>query len=433
MSWGASAASTPATAAITSPATLAAPPGPPLDGARAQRLKDLRARIDALMVREAARPARIMPAPEPMALPATPRDTVHGLLHVCAADYEGSHRHGDQCVGAFRSSPAELVAKLALDPGLAELDLSRLLFFDLETTGLAGGTGTLPFIVGLAWLEGDGIRVEQLFLRRPGEEGPMLGYVAERVAAASALVSFNGKSFDWPLLRARFVINRLAAPEPTHHVDLLHCARRVFKQRLPQMRLGQLERDVLGFERVDDIDGALIPASYFAYLRDGDGGGLAPVFTHNAHDLLALAAVLGRLCSMFAEVCDDDPRDHLGLARVAARAGDVARALSFATAAAEHPSGRFAVAGLRLAAATLRRQGEHVRAATLLERALAEAPPGCADVPLIRLELAKLYEHKLRDLERALLHAAATVPAEDGVACARRVARLLARCERRVV
>jgi uncharacterized protein YprB with RNaseH-like and TPR domain len=397
-------------------------PASPPDKLR--RLVELRARIDAMMTREAQRPRRATPPPATQALPTVARETPAGPLHVCESLYGLAHRHGTVPIGACLDAASSLVADLALDPDLAAVDLRRLLFFDLETTGLAGGTGTLPFIVGLAWFEGEQLRVEQLFLRRPGEEGPMLRYFADRLAVASALVSFNGKSFDWPLLRTRFVLNRLPAPEPVAHLDLLHCSRRVFRERLPQLRLGQLERDVLGFERQEDIDSALIPASYFAFLRDGDGSALVPVFTHNAHDLLALAAVLGRLAAMYAQVSDDDPRDHLGLAQVAARAGDSERALSVATAAAGHASGRYAVAGLRLAAETLRRRGEFAHAATLLEQALGEAGSDPVEAATIHLRLSKLYEHKLADLDRALTHAQGTPPAETKEDCARRLARL---------
>ena len=123
------------------------------------------------------------------------------------------------------------MASLALDPRLAGVDFRRVLYLDTETTGLAGGTGTVPFLVGLAWFEERSLRVHQLFLRRLGEEAPMLRVLAERMAESSCLVTFNGKSFDWPLLRTRFVLNRVPVPAELPHLDLLHCARRVFKHR----------------------------------------------------------------------------------------------------------------------------------------------------------------------------------------------------------
>ncbi|HSI06085.1 MAG TPA: ribonuclease H-like domain-containing protein, partial [Myxococcota bacterium] len=115
---------------------------------------------------------------------------------------------------------------------MTPIDFSRALYIDTETTGLSHGAGTLPFLIGMAWFDGTAVRVEQLVLRKPGEEGPMLEELAMRIASSSCIVSYNGKSFDWPLLRTRFVLNRMKVPEPEAHVDLLHCARRVYRRRL---------------------------------------------------------------------------------------------------------------------------------------------------------------------------------------------------------
>jgi uncharacterized protein YprB with RNaseH-like and TPR domain len=111
------------------------------------------------------------------------------------------------------------VASLALDGGLKSIDFSRLLLVDTETTGLHGGCGTLPFVIGLAWLDGESLVVRQHFVPGPGHERPHLLRLAERLHASSVLVTFNGKCFDWPLLRTRFVMNRLAAPPVLPHLD----------------------------------------------------------------------------------------------------------------------------------------------------------------------------------------------------------------------
>ena len=230
---------------------------------------------------------------------------------------------------------SELVARLALDPAFAGIDMSRMLILDTETTGLAGGAGTVPFLIGMAWFEDGALRVEQLFLREFGGEVPLLHRLAEQLVRASCIVSYNGKSFDWPLLRARFVLNRVPMPQPPPHLDLLHCVRRVCKPRMQSVRLCEVERALLGYYREDDIDGALIPGLYLAYLRGADPCTLLPVITHNEQDVVALAAILWRMCAHFSSVQPgDDPRDHLAYARVALRAGDLERAQAFADAAA---------------------------------------------------------------------------------------------------
>ncbi|QRK08749.1 ribonuclease H-like domain-containing protein [Archangium violaceum] len=363
-------------------------------------------------------------APPPGPLPAEPRSTPHGVVHVAERVLPPDHHHGSAPLAEALDVESPLVASLALQPGLAGVDFRRMLFLDTETTGLAGGTGTVPFLVGLAWFEGRSLRVHQLFLRKLGEEAPMLRVLAERMAESSCLVTFNGKSFDWPLLRTRFVLNRVTPPAELPHLDLLHCARRVFKYRGSGTRLVHLEEQVLGYHRVGDVDGSLIPDLYFRFLRGADGSALTPVLEHNANDLLLLAALLGVLVRRFRASGAEgkDARDLLGFASVALRARDYERAHAFARAAAAGDGGAVGVEALALASRLSRRVGDDQTAAANLQRALASARADQA-APL-HLSLAKLYEHDLKDLPRALHHARLASPAESGEALRRRIERL---------
>src|SRR5262245_46466839 len=188
-----------------------------------------------------------------------PEPTANGVLHVTRRHYGPEHRHGHVQVSSALAAHPEHVAALALDPSLVSVSLERALLLDTETTGLAGGAGTLPFLIGLGWFEPGGkVSLEQLVLARPGEERPMLARLSERLAAASCIVSFNGKSYDWPLLRTRFVMNRMPVPAPPPHLDLLHCARRVFRYRCESARLTELEAAVVGHLRRGDVPGHLI-------------------------------------------------------------------------------------------------------------------------------------------------------------------------------
>ena len=152
-------------------------------------------------------------------------------------------------------------------------DPEKWLFLDTETTGLAGGTGTYAFLVGLAWWDAGGLQVEQLFLRDFSEEHSLLYELAARLQERPVLVTFNGKSFDWPLLENRFTMTRaIRIPQLAAHLDLLHPARALWRLRLGSVRLVELERHVLnatrlGWHREDDIASALIPQFYFDYLR----------------------------------------------------------------------------------------------------------------------------------------------------------------------
>src|SRR5216110_2183102 len=217
-------------------------------------------------------------------------------------------------------------------------DPSKWLFLDTETTGLAGGTGTYAFLVGLAWWDAGGLQVEQFLMRDFTEEYSLLQELAERVKEQPVLVTFNGKTFDWPLLENRFAMTRsIAAPELAAHLDLLHPARALWKLRLGSVRLAELERRVLdarrlGWHRDDDVESALIPQHYFDYLRGGPAEPLVGIVRHNQMDLRGLAALFGKINAMLSEsagILDEcESLDLFGLSRFLQRRGDNARAQS---------------------------------------------------------------------------------------------------------
>ena len=363
------------------------------------------------------------------ALPGTLRETAHGALHLIDEYLEPHHHHGRTPIANALRVPTERLAQLALEPALESIDLRRALFFDTETTGLAGGTGTVPFLIGIGWFEDESMRIQQLFLPEMGREAPMLHWLRERVQQSSCVVSFNGKAFDWPLLRTRFVLNRVPAPVLPPHLDLLHCARRILRPRLRSVRLVELERKVLGMYREDDVSGALIPQLYFDYLDGGDVAPMAKVIEHNANDLIALAALVATLVSHFDEVHgSDDPRAY---AKVAERTGDQERARSFAAAAANgggEPT--CTVEACLIEARIARRTGDVDDEERALLGALAAAEIDELR-SAVRLALAKFYEHRRKDLARALEHAAGTALAEGQDAAERRMSRLQSRLSRR--
>jgi uncharacterized protein YprB with RNaseH-like and TPR domain len=180
-------------------------------------------------------------------------------------------------------------------------DPEKWLFLDTETTGLAGGTGTYAFLIGLAWWDAGGLQVEQFFMRDFAEEHSILCELAARVAERPVLITYNGKTFDWPLLQSRFTMTRsIAPPKLTAHLDLLHPARAVWKLRLGSVRLSDLERHVLdpislGWSRDNDTTSALIPQYYFDYLRGGPPEPLLGIAKHNQMDLRGLAALYCKL------------------------------------------------------------------------------------------------------------------------------------------
>jgi uncharacterized protein YprB with RNaseH-like and TPR domain len=223
------------------------------------------------------------------------------------------------------------------------LDPENWLFLDTETTGLAGGTGTYAFMVGIAWWDSGGLQVEQFFMRDLDEEHSLLLELSERMKQRPVLVTFNGKSFDWPLLETRFRMTRSFADfRPKLHFDLLHPSRQLWRLRIGSVRLRDLERQVLGgrertlgWTRHDDIDSSLIPQMYFDYLRHGAAEPLVGVFRHNQMDLRGLAALSGKILSLLdsgngienaARADAHDPIDVLGLSRLMRKRGHSSRA-----------------------------------------------------------------------------------------------------------
>jgi len=235
------------------------------------------------------------------------------------------------------SASSEELATAATDP-------LQWLFLDTETTGLTGGTGTYPFMVGIAWWDAGGLQVEQFFMRDLNEEHSLLLELSARMKERSVLVTFNGKSFDWPLVETRYRMTRsISACAPKLHLDLLHPARHLWRLRFGSVRLKDLERHVLSrnghaldWSRHDDIDSSLIPQMYFDYLRGGPAEPIAGIFRHNQMDLRGLAALAGRILELLdsgngsgdAALGEmwSDPIEVLGLSRMLRRRGESARA-----------------------------------------------------------------------------------------------------------
>ena len=184
-----------------------------------------------------------------------------------------------------------------LPPG--KHNFRKCIFFDTETTGLAGGTGTYPFLIGVGHIELDHIVVRQYLLPDFGYEWLMLKYVDQAFSGFDFTVSFNGKSFDLPLMRNRFLLNRMETVlDEKMHVDVLHAARRIWKARLPACDLQSLERYILNVDRVGDIPGEAIPQIFFEFIRKRDAFLLRDVLEHNYHDIVNMVLLTLRLAAI---------------------------------------------------------------------------------------------------------------------------------------
>jgi uncharacterized protein YprB with RNaseH-like and TPR domain len=300
-------------------------------------------------------------------------------------------------------SPDPRALKLLLPDAPEEIaDASEWLFLDTETTGLSGGSGTYPFLVGIAWWEDGGLEIEQLLMREYSEERSLLFALRERIAEHPVVVTFNGKSFDWPLLETRYRMTRkISAPTPRAHLDFLHPARHLWRLRLDSLRLSELERHVLGWDRGADLLSGLIPQIYFDYLRGGPPERLVPVLNHNQLDLRGLAALSSRILSLLSDVenLGQDGLELFGVSRICEKRGEDTRARSLyeKSIASFLPAETDRIARRSLARLA-KRQGDFELACELWKDALGNSRHGYEAYE----QLAIYYERKARDPEQAL-------------------------------
>ncbi|GAB6040355.1 ribonuclease H-like domain-containing protein [Endothiovibrio diazotrophicus] len=312
-------------------------------------------------------------------------------------------------------------------PPLAEaqgLDPGRMLFFDTETSGLAGGSGTVAFMLGLGRVVGRSFVVRQYLLTAFSGEPALLRGAGEWLAGASALVSFNGKSFDAPLLATRYRLSRLTNPfQGLPHIDLLAATRRAYSARWPDCRLATAERELLQFRRSDDLPGAEAPAAWLDWLRAGDGGRLPGVARHNYWDILSLAALLPLLGEVHADPAAWSA-DPLAVARSRLRAGDEAEARRLLARAAEVAGDTLEPAALLELARLHRRQGAWHEACAIWEPLAERGEREALE------QLAKYHEHRRRDYAEAMRYAR-RLPVDE--VASRRSLRLERRLDGRVV
>lgn len=365
----------------------------------------------------------------PPTWPFTVEPTDSGLLHRALTTFLPNAHHGRTALARALDATPRSVSTLALDSSLTHFDPQRALYLDTETTGLSGGTGTIAFLIGLGWFDHEQFTVEQLFVPAPGEETPALDRVAERLSWATSIVTFNGKSFDLPLLNTRRALNHGAVLHSRPHLDLLHVSRRIYRARTADCALITLERDVLEFTRQNDLASAQVPDQWLRFVHHGDRTGLVAVARHNLWDVTSLAALTGELSSRLENLPANgrlEDSDLIGLARTSLRAGqlDLAQKLTSDLLDPHTPHSPNDTQPAHLIAAEIhrRRKDPATRSRHLLD-ALALRP----DDPKLHLDLARCFERDLNDPHTALHHARLATGAENPATLARRVHRLEAR------
>ena len=326
--------------------------------------------------------------------------TALGETFVYEERFAGDYRHG---LASIRLDvPLTVISAWAADPRLSSIDLSSFIFLDTETSGLAGGTGTYAFLVGAArFIDGE-LVLKQFFMRDPAEEPALLEALAAFLAPGQALVTFNGKAFDAPILATRYTLHSIPIPfQGFAHLDLLPLARRLWRARLESRALKYLEENILQAPRTaEEVPGYEIPWLYFDYLRTGDARPLKGVFYHNAMDVVAMAGLLNYTATMLADPFHEGIEHGLDVISIARLYEDLGewemaarlfeRGLQMTLNEADFWE------AVRRLSVLQKRRGDFEEALRLWEQAATQGHI------YAHIELAKFYEHRRRDPKQAL-------------------------------
>jgi uncharacterized protein YprB with RNaseH-like and TPR domain len=375
---------------------------------RSDDIAALRKRIDIIMARRPDhKPPLLRPADR---LPHSLKDVIPGedcinnagVCFIQENQVDASARHGHRHIRDFSGLSMQAASFLANDGAFTGYRLEEGLFLDTETTGLAGGTGTMAFLIGLGWFDRERFIVRQIFARDFTEERAALTHLADVVGSKRFLVSFNGKTFDVGLLSTRYIMNRLQCPfSEMPHLDLLYPARRLIAHRLMNCRLTTIEERVLGLIRRDDVPGSEIPQRYFDWLRGGDARLLKDVFEHNRLDILSLAALMGHLAELThgrRDTAHVDAHDLLAVARLYIERQDAWQAECLLTSVVQSCEAAARMEARKMLSLLHKRAGRWEDAVGLWQQMIRDQP---GDLFAL-IELAKWYEHRAHDYAAAL-------------------------------
>ena len=359
--------------------------------------------------------ARDLPPPQPRKSPAAqleetlsghPYSTHFGETFIVEQRFPIGQTYGQATLQITAS--LESLASWVGDERITRLPREAFAFIDTETTGLSGGAGTYAFLIGVGRFTQDEFHLSQFFMRDPFEEPAQLAAMEEFLSPCQALVTYNGKAFDIPLLSTRYTSHGWQPPfAGFSHIDLLHLSRRLWRDRLPSRTLGNIEASILGTLRSEaDVPGWMIPQLYFDFLRSGDAQPLSGVFYHNAMDVISLAALLNHSANLLSDplmFASEHGIDLLSLARLFEDLGDLSMATRLYMHGLEHadvienriPGEVYLRAIERLAA--IHKRNHHLTEAVSLWEQAARFEHIQAHV-----ELAKFYEHTQRDYAQAL-------------------------------
>jgi len=383
-----------------------------------------------------AAPARVEPVESQAVVPGNILDwldgaevrTAHGAHFESRRLWRNHQRHGSVYISDLQELPPDLLG--AISEGLLpQFDPRRVAFLDTETTGLAGGSGTYAFLIGVGALTEEGFEVRHFFMRDYSEEASQLAALSAYLQQFDVLVTYNGRAYDQPLLETRYRMSRMPPPfAKMTHFDLLFGARRLYKLAFESCRLVELEGQILGVERVDDVPGSMIPYLYFEFLRTRSAHRMMGIFEHNSFDILSLACLTGIVPRAFHSPLDVPLHrgpEMVGLARWLRAAGRNAEAVVLLRRSLERGLPEALTWRTMWDCALLeKKQGNEPGALALFTELTTARNPHQAEA---FEELAKYFEHSEKNYPLALDMTEEALRVSPSVDLSRRRERLLKR------
>ena len=280
------------------------------------------------------------------------------------------------------------------------INIDNILVFDLETTGLAGGTGTYPFLIGFGLFEKSDFRICQYFLPDFGREINAYLDIKTLSSKSNILLTYNGKSFDYPLIRNRFILNRIDNPfENYAHLDLLHPSRRLWRSSLPSCSLENVEKHIFYFSRWKDIDGSMIPNAYFTYVQTGDLSEIKRIIDHNQQDIISLCRLLFHMHYLenTKDTTSSSEIEIVSMFNLAVKTSDVARIAPMIKSFTQNET-NLPIKSLKNYSLLLKRQKEWDKALQIWQSFIEKGE----EILFSCEEIAKYYEHRHINLEKAI-------------------------------
>ncbi len=321
-----------------------------------------------------------------------------GQFYVRQKQFPFDFMHGNRTLGAcldVSHRHLELINKAHLKN---QITLKECLFFDTETTGLAGGSGTYIFLCGFGYFESDKFVVQQILLPDYENESAFLQEIVRIFSQNKAIISFNGKSYDLSLLRARLVLNKMKFDFDNFvHIDLLYASRRLWRNKIQECRLGNIEQKILGFARNNDVPGSKVPKLFFDFLKTGDAQLLLPVLKHNVIDILSMVSIVSRMHEIYQTTLSGETKkeaDQVGVLKTHISLDDYVTVAQLI----RHNLNNLDATALLEIARYLKSSNRTEEAVPIWEKLLSST----AFAETSYLELAKYYEHKEMNYSKAL-------------------------------